>query len=117
MNSTPQYPGQPPVYYPTPLSTSTAAVVSLISGILAWIGVFGLGGILAVIFGHIAKSEIRKSNGAIGGGGMATVGLVLGYANIAITLLGICFFVLMFAGIMSVPVCLLPFSNGINLGK
>lgn len=113
MNSNPQYPNQPPVYYPTPISTSTAAVVSLICGILAWIGVFGLGGILAVVFGHIAKNEIRKSNGAIGGGGMATVGLVLGYANIAITLLGICLFILMFAGVISIPLCL-PFTNSIN---
>ena len=117
MNPNPQFPGQPPVYFPTPISTSTAAVVSLISGILAWIGVFGLGGVLAVVFGHIAKGEIRKSNGAIGGSGMATVGLVLGYANIAIVLLGICFFFLMFAGVMTIPVCLLPFTNGINPGN
>jgi hypothetical protein len=117
MNPGPEYPGQSPVYYPTPVSTSTTAVISLISGILAWIGVFGLGGILAVIFGHIAKGEIRKSNGAIGGNGMATVGLVLGYANIAITLMGICFFILMIAGIVTIPVCLLPFSNGINPGN
>ena len=115
MNPNPQYPGQS--YYPAPVSTSTSAVISLIAGILAWVGVFGLGGILAVIFGHIAKNEIRKSGGAIGGSGMATTGLVLGYANIALAVVGVCFFFLMFAGIMTVPVCLLPFANGINTGN
>ena len=117
MNPNPQYSGQPPVYYPTPVSSSTSAIVSLICGILAWIGVFGLGGLLAVIFGHIAKSEIRKSNGAIGGSGLATIGLVLGYANIALVVVGMCFFILMFAGIMTVPVCLLPFVNNVNSGN
>jgi hypothetical protein len=117
MSQNPQYTSQPPVLYPTPVSTSTAAVVSLICAILSWIGVFGVGGILAVIFGHIAKGEIRKSNGAIGGNGMATIGLVLGYANIAIALLGICFFILMFTGLVALPVCMIPFANGINPGN
>ncbi len=107
-----------PSYYPTPpqaIQTSSAAIISLICSILAWLGLFGLGGILAVIFGHVAKNEIKKSNGLIGGDGMATVGLVLGYANVAISLLGLCFAALIFLGLLSTPLCLIPFVNDINL--
>ena len=50
---------QPPVI----AETSGWAIFSLISGILGWLGVFGLGGLLAIIAGHIAKSQIRNSQG------------------------------------------------------
>jgi hypothetical protein len=40
--------------------------------------------IAAVILGHMSLSEIRKSAGRIGGAGIATAGLVLGYLGIAI---------------------------------
>jgi hypothetical protein len=35
----------------------------------------------------MAKNEIRKSNGMVGGNGMATAGLVLGYIQLG---LGVC---------------------------
>ncbi len=91
----------PPYYNPTTQSTSVWAIVSIISGVLAWIGLFGLGGIVAVVCGYVAKNEIRASGMRIGGDGIATIGLVLGYLNIAISLLAICLFGLMFAGIIS----------------
>ena len=81
--------------------TNIWAIVSLISGILAWVGVFGLGGIAAVITGHIAKDQIRKSSGTMSGDGMATAGLVLGYLNLALALLAVCLLVLVFAGVIS----------------
>jgi len=99
---------------PVVTQTSSSAIISLISGILAWLGVFGLGGILAIIFGHVAKNEIKKSYGRITGDGLATIGLVLGYINVAVTLIGICCFVLIFAGAIGTPACLVPFMNGIN---
>jgi hypothetical protein len=40
--------------------------------------------ILAVIFGHIAKGEIRASGGQQGGDGMALAGLILGYTGLAL---------------------------------
>lgn len=80
-----------PPPYPTPgPQNSTSAVISLIAGILGWTVFFGIGAIIAVITGHIAKSEINKSMGQIGGGGMATAGLILGYSNIAFGLCIIC---------------------------
>ncbi len=42
---------------------------------------------LALVFGYRAKRRIRESGGAIGGGGLATAGIVLGYIGIALTVL------------------------------
>ena len=109
---------QPNYYYqnPPPIAGQTSgwAIFSLIAGILAWLGVFGLGGIAAVIAGHIAKSEINASRGQISGTGMATAGLVMGYLNIALALVGICLFVLIFAGARALPALCLPFMNHFN---
>jgi len=98
---------------PYPLTTSGWAIASLISGVLAWLGIFGVGGVVAIIAGHIAKSEIRGSLGRVGGEGIATVGLVLGYLNVALSVLAICLFVLVFTGVLSgAAIC--PFVFGSN---
>lgn len=108
----PAYNQAPPL--PMPVGTSGWAIFSLISGILAWLGVFGLGGIAAVIAGMIAKNEINKSGGRLGGGGMATAGLVLGWVNIAFACLGLCLALLIFTGVLTSPAFCAPFFNGIN---
>ena len=82
-------PGQP-AYVPASPPNSTAAVVSLIFGILSWVMLPAIGPIVAVVAGHLARNEIRASNGQIGGGGMATAGLILGYLQLALGLLAIC---------------------------
>ena len=105
-----------PGYYPKDRTekTSSQAVISLVCGILGWLGIFGLGGLVAVIFGHLAKKEIRESLGSVVGDGMATVGLILGYTNIALTLIGLCFLALMMLGILSAPLLCVPFANEFN---
>ena len=60
----------------TQSTTSGLAIASMVLGIL-W--VFFIGSILAVIFGHVALSQIKKSGGSVRGRGMAIAGLVLGY--------------------------------------
>ncbi len=97
-------------------STSVYAILSLIAGVLAWLGVFGLGGVLAIIFGYIAKNEIRHSAGLIAGDGIATAGLVLGYANLALVVFGFCLFaILLVLGIASIPLCFIPNFQNWNL--
>lgn len=103
---------QPPA--PTAIQTSTLAIVSLVAGILGWSLVPTLGAIVAVITGHMAKNEIRRSGGMMGGDGLATAGLILGYLHLALVVVGLCLGALMIAGAISVPVCLLPFTNGIR---
>jgi len=78
---------------------STLAVTSLISGIVGWTFVPILGSIVAVITGHMAKNEIRKSNGELAGDGMATAGLVLGYASLVIGIC-VCLVVILFPAVL-----------------
>ncbi len=99
-----QYPGypqpNPPAYppaYPPPAQTSTMAVVSLVAGIAAWLLVPLIGAIVAVITGHMARKEINNSMGQLTGGGMATAGLVLGYVQLALTVIFGCLAVCLIA--------------------
>ena len=94
--------------------TNILALISLISGVLAWLGLVGLGGVVAVITGHIAKNQIRASLGQQTGEGLANAGLVLGYLNIVLTLAVLCLALLVFAGVISgVAIC--PFVvEGVN---
>lgn len=63
-----------------PPETSGKAIVSLVCGLFLF--AFPMS-ILAIIFGHISLSEIRKSAGRLKGEGMAIAGLVLGYLGLA----------------------------------
>jgi hypothetical protein len=85
-----------PAYVLTSPPNSTAAVVSLIFGILSWVMLPAIGPIVAVVAGQIARNEIRTSNGQVGGGGMATAGLILGYLQLALLVLGICALIAIF---------------------
>jgi hypothetical protein len=67
--------------YATP-STNGLAIAALVLGIL-WL--YWVGSILAVIFGHIALSQIDHSRQR--GRGLAIAGLVLGYVGLALFLL------------------------------
>ena len=82
-------PGASPYGPPSP-PNSTTALVSLIFGILSWVVLPLIGPIVAVVAGHMARAEIRRSEGQVGGAGMAMAGLVLGYLQIALIVLGIC---------------------------
>jgi hypothetical protein len=63
--------------------TSGMAIASLVLGICSIVLCLGpLAGIPAVIMGHKANSDIRKSGGLLGGSGMATAGLVTGYLSV-----------------------------------
>ena len=64
-------------------ATNSLAVASLLLGILSLFPPFG---ILAVIFGHVARSQIRKSAGRQKGAGMALAGLILGYLALGFVL-------------------------------
>ncbi len=95
---------QPYQQMPPGSRTSTAAIISLIAGILGFVQILPvIGPIAAVIAGHMAKSEIKKSSGLVSGNGMATTGLVLGYVTIAIGLCLTCIFILAFAGLITLP--------------
>jgi Domain of unknown function (DUF4190) len=77
-----QQPGAPLAFS---AQTNTLALVSLIGGIASWVIVPIIGAIVAVITGHMAKREIRRTGEP--GETFATVGLVLGYLHLAVVVL------------------------------
>ena len=74
--------------------TNVNAVVSLIFGIL-WL--FWLGSLVAVVCGHEARKQIRRSGEA--GDGAAIAGLILGYLGVVTFLLWLLVFMV---GMLSV---------------
>jgi Domain of unknown function (DUF4190) len=70
-------PPPPPMQYPPQRPTSGLAVASMVLGIL-WL--FWIGSILALIFGYIARKDIRKTGKD--GNGLAIAGIVLGWVGV-----------------------------------
>jgi hypothetical protein len=79
-------PYPPPYGYPLVQRTNGMAIASMVLGIL-WI--YWIGSILALIFGYIAKNQIRERGEA--GSGMATAGIVLGWIGVGILALVLLF--------------------------
>lgn len=88
----------PPVPASPAIRTNVLAVGALVSGIVAWIAAPLAAGLVAVVLGHLARSQIRRSGEE--GDGMAVGGLVLGYANILVSVLTVVLFILAFAGMI-----------------
>ncbi len=87
---------------PAPRQTSTYAVISLIAGILGWTLLPFLGSIGAIIFGHLARAEIRRSGGQLDGDGLAVGGLILGWISVGLAILSaiaVLVFILFFGGL------------------
>lgn len=86
--------------YAHPERTNGFAVASMICGILGVVGLCGyaIGGllpaILAVVFGHLARGQIRRN--AEQGAGLALSGLIMGYIVIGLAVIVILFFLLLF---------------------
>jgi hypothetical protein len=89
-------------------STNGFSIASLVLGIV-W--VFGVGAVLAVIFGFVARKQIRESGGRQGGSGMALAGIILGFVGIAGLILWI---VLIAAVVNNINTCLNQFPNNPN---
>ena len=57
------------------------AIASMVLGIL-WL--YWVGSILALVFGYIARKQIRESIPSQTGGGMAVAGIVLGWIGVGV---------------------------------
>lgn len=72
-------PGQgPPVYYVVGRRTNGMAIASMVLGIV-W--VYGIGSVLALVFGLLARQQIKQRGET--GEGMAIAGIVLGAVGLA----------------------------------
>ena len=67
--------------------TNGMAIASLVFGILGLTLLFGIGSILALIFGYVARGQIKRSQETQGGRGLALGGIVLGWIGVAISIL------------------------------
>jgi hypothetical protein len=83
--STMPYPQIAPMPYPQvapmPARTNGLAVAAMVLGILC---LYGIGSILALVFGYQAKGQIERSGGREAGRGMAIAGIVLGWIGLAL---------------------------------
>ena len=85
--------------YPAPRQTSTLAIIALVAGILGWTLLPFLGSLGGIIFGHMARGEIRRSNGQLDGDGLAVTGLVLGWINVMLAVLLVLVIFMFFGGL------------------
>ncbi len=74
------YPPGGPLYGYVPVQkTNGLAVASLVCS-LVWLG--GLGSILAIVFGFVARSQIKRSEGNVQGNGLAVAGIIIGFVGL-----------------------------------
>jgi len=76
-----------PYGQPVQQKTNGLAIAALICGICGFL--LFIPGILGIIFGFVARSQIRRSNGQQKGNGMALAGIIVGFAWVAILVLSI----------------------------
>jgi len=75
-------PGGAPYGYLAAPKTNGLAIASLVCSFFFWL--YGIGAVLAIVFGFIARSQIKRSAGMQRGGGMALAGIIIGFAGIVI---------------------------------
>jgi hypothetical protein len=75
-----------PGTYPATQRTNQMAVASLVCGI-GQIFFWFVAGVPAIIFGHVARRQIRQTGEA--GSGMATAGLILGYVGVLVPIMAL----------------------------
>jgi hypothetical protein len=84
-------------YQPVVRTTSTLAVVSLVFGIATWLVLPLVGAVVAIVCGHLARGEIRRTPPpGMDGDGLALAGLILGYVHLVVVVL----LVLLFWGVL-----------------
>jgi Domain of unknown function (DUF4190) len=66
--------------------TNPLAVAALVCGIIQFFGLFPAG-IVAIIIGHLARRQIRRTGQE--GYGLAKAGLILGYVGIGLVVVGL----------------------------
>lgn len=99
--------------------TSEMAVVSLVLGIASYVVIPLIGAIGAIITGNLARKEIRQNPSTLTGEGLAQWGMILGWVNIGLSVVGMCLAFLIVVmtiltalGIIAAPFLMVPFFNG-----
>lgn len=69
---------------------SPAAVLSLVCGILLCLT--PLTGLTAIVAGLVARGQVQRRPAVVGGSGIATVGIALGFLNLLLWTAGIIYY-------------------------
>lgn len=91
--------------------TSSLAIISFVSGLAGWTLAPWLGSLIAIVTGHMARSEIRRDPQGVEGDGFAVAGLVLGWAMIVLSVLTVLAFILFFGGLAALAALLVAFAG------
>jgi hypothetical protein len=84
----PEFADLPEKAPPIDLPTERLAIVSIVAGIAGFFLPI-VGPVTAIVSGHVARDEIRKAKGRLGGDGLARTGLVLGYVWVGLTVIAL----------------------------
>jgi hypothetical protein len=79
------YQGAPAVAARSTNGMAVASLVCACAGIIPFL--FGIPAILGVIFGFVARGQIKNSNNTQGGRGLALAGIIVGFSLIGIFIL------------------------------
>ena len=89
----PQYGAPVPPQGGTPPKTSGKAIASMVTGLVGLLticcGFLVVSSIVALVLGILARKEIRNSNGALKGDGMALTGVITGIVGIVMVIITI----------------------------
>jgi hypothetical protein len=80
----------PQIHYAAQLPTSTLAIISMIAGILGFTVFPVIATIVALVTGYAARKETRAVPPKVGGDGLATAGIIMGWVQVGLTVVGIC---------------------------
>ena len=80
----------PQMNYQAQLPTSTLAIVSMIAGILGFTIFPVIATIVALVTGYAARKETRAVPPEVGGDGLPTAGIIMGWVQVGLTVVGIC---------------------------
>ena len=72
------------------LPPSTLAIVSLVAALLGFTFLPVIGGIVALITGYMARNETRSIPPKASGDELATSGIIMGWIQIALFIVGVC---------------------------
>ena len=82
------------------LPTSTLAIISLVAAILGFTMLPIIGSIVAIVTGYSARKETRAVPALVGGDGLATAGIIMGWIQVGLAVVGICCFAAYFVFIL-----------------
>ena len=85
---------------PTP-ATSGMAIAALVMGIGGLTVLPLIGSVLALIFGYMARNDIRKRPDEITGDGLALAGIIMGWISVGLAVVGI----ILGVGFMACGIC------------